>query len=149
MTNHYKLRIPRDLHEAMLAHALAESPNECCGLLAGAVIADVGLVSRHLPLVNIAPTPQVEYLSEPRSMFVAEKAMRAERIERLAVYHSHPASDPIPSRKDRERNFGGAALNLIISLKQRQPVVRAWWLVNSDAFEGECEIVDCTGMPER
>jgi proteasome lid subunit RPN8/RPN11 len=148
LTKRYKLRIPRDLYEAMLAHALAETPNECCGLLAGLVSGDVALVSRHLPLVNIASTPQVEYLSEPGSMFAAEKAMRAEQIERLAVYHSHPASDPIPSRKDRERNFDGAALNLIISLKERQPLVRAWWLINSDAFEGEWEIVGCTDVSE-
>lgn len=145
MTKPYRLQIPHDLYQAMLAHAVAERPNECCGLLAGLIRGGVGQVTRLFPLVNIAPTPQVEYLSDPRSMFAAEKAMRAERLERLAVYHSHPASDPVPSRKDRERNFDGEALNLIISLKEGQPAVRAWWLINLDAFEGEWEIADCAG----
>jgi proteasome lid subunit RPN8/RPN11 len=129
----------------MLADALAQLPNECCGLLAGAMVNGVGVVSRRFPLVNIAESPRTEYLSEPKSMLLAEKAMSAEGLDRLAVYHSHPTSDPIPSRKDRERNYEGTALNLIISFKDGQPNARIWWLINSDFFEGEWEIADCAG----
>jgi [CysO sulfur-carrier protein]-S-L-cysteine hydrolase len=145
LTTRYRLQIPRNLYEAMLTDALAQLPNECCGLLAGAVVDGVGVVSRRFPLVNIAPSPRIEYLSEPRSMLAAEKAMSAAGLDRLAAYHSHPTSDPIPSRKDRERNYAGVALNLIISLKGGQPSARVWWLVNSESFEGEWEITDCAG----
>ena len=30
------MKIPADIRDAMIAHALEEDPNECCGLLAGA-----------------------------------------------------------------------------------------------------------------
>src|SRR5260370_2739731 len=33
----FRLRIPRNHYDAMVAQAMAELPNECCGLLAGLV----------------------------------------------------------------------------------------------------------------
>jgi proteasome lid subunit RPN8/RPN11 len=138
----FTLRIPRLLYDAMLAQAVAELPNECCGLLAGKIDGAIGVVSHWFPLRNVAEQPMVEYLSEPRGMFAAEKAMRSESLDALAVYHSHPTSDPVPSRKDCERSFAESVLNLIISLKGGQPRVRAWWLANPDFFEGRWEVSD-------
>jgi [CysO sulfur-carrier protein]-S-L-cysteine hydrolase len=123
----YRLSIPRPLYEAMLAHARAELPAECCGLLAGTIEGDVGKATHHFPLINALASP-TEYESEPRSMFTAHKAMRAAGIEVLAVYHSHPTSDPVPSRRDLERNFSESVVNIIIGLKWADPDVRAWWL---------------------
>src|SRR5947209_1384872 len=100
----FRLVVPRDLYDAMLAQALSERPNECCGLLAGVVEGGVGRVSRRYPLVNEAASP-VEYLSEPRSLFEAHRDMWKSGLDVLAVYHSHPTSAAVPSRKDVERNF--------------------------------------------
>jgi proteasome lid subunit RPN8/RPN11 len=130
----------------MIAQARAELPNECCGLLAGRVIPEgpaapgtpVGEVQACYPLVNAAASP-VEYLSEPRSMFEAVRDMRQLGIEVLAVYHSHPTSEPIPSRKDRERNYSPDVVNLIISLKSGEPQLRGWWLTEQDFREAAWE----------
>src|SRR5438445_6194355 len=105
----------------MLAQAVAEAPNECCGLLAGTLegegpTARSGRVLRRYPLVNTAASP-VEFLSEPRSMFEAVRDMRGVGLDILAIYHSHPASGPVPSRTDLERNYSPDVMNLIISLK--------------------------------
>src|SRR5262245_60557524 len=135
----FRLVVPCDLHEAMIAQALAERPNECCGLLAGVVADGVGRVSRRYPLVNEAASP-VEYLSEPRSLLQAHRDMWKSNLDVLAVYHSHPTSHPVPSRKDLERNFSEEVVNLIISLAQDPPRVRAWWLVASDYREADWEV---------
>jgi proteasome lid subunit RPN8/RPN11 len=147
----------------MIGQARAELPNECCGLLAGTLIEPgawqrlwlwlrrwlartgigpipAGLVRRgralrRYPLVNEAASP-TEYLSEPHSMFAAEKDRRAHNLEFLAVYHSHPTSEPVPSCTDRERNYSPDVMNLIISLKAA-PVVRAWWLTAESYREAE------------
>jgi proteasome lid subunit RPN8/RPN11 len=138
------LLLPRPLYLEMIAQAQAELPNECCGLLAGKLVTtDQGLtghVLARLPLVNALGRPD-EYFSEPRSMLAAERRMRDEGLELLAVYHSHPSSDPVPSRKDRERNLYEDFQHLIISLKGK-PAVRAWWIVGGDYREAECEVVD-------
>src|SRR5262245_26278294 len=137
----------------MIAQAVAELPNECCGLLAGKVqgsgIGDqgsgirsenVGLVVQRYPLVNEAASP-VEYLSEAKSMLHADREMRRQGVDILAIYHSHPTSDPVPSRKDLERNYDPDVPNLIISLKSGTPEVRGWWLTSDGYREAEWEII--------
>jgi proteasome lid subunit RPN8/RPN11 len=67
--------------------------------------------------------------------------MRQRGIKELAVYHSHPTSDPIPSKTDSERNYSSEVVNLIISLKNSTPSLRVWWLTADSATEAEYEIV--------
>jgi proteasome lid subunit RPN8/RPN11 len=101
-----------------------------------------GLVTRHFPLVNDLASP-TEYQSEPRSHLRAEKEMRKEELELLAIYHSHPASAPIPSRKDIERNlWGSEVVHLIISLQDPEPLVRAWRLNETGYTEAEWERIE-------
>jgi proteasome lid subunit RPN8/RPN11 len=136
----FRLLIPADLYAAMLAHARAELPAECCGLLAGTVVDGVGRATQHFPLVNALSSP-TEYESEPRSMLAAHKAMRASGTEILAVYHSHPMSDPVPSVRDRERNYSDQVVNIIIGLRGAEPDVRGWWLTATDHRVADWELV--------
>jgi proteasome lid subunit RPN8/RPN11 len=135
----FRLVIPRAIYDAMLSHARADLPAECCGLLAGTVAASVGRVTQHLPLVNALTSP-TEYESEPRSMFAAHKAMRAAGTDILVVYHSHPTTDPIPSDRDRERSYDDQVVNLIIGLRRPDPDVRGWWLTAVGTREATWEI---------
>jgi proteasome lid subunit RPN8/RPN11 len=122
------LNIPRSVYEGMIWHALAERPLECCGLLAGVIRTDgIGEVRLRYPLLNAAASP-VEFESEPRNHFSADRDIRRQGLEVLAVYHSHPTSEPIPSRKDRERNNWPQAVALIISLAETTPRMCGWWL---------------------
>jgi proteasome lid subunit RPN8/RPN11 len=137
-----RLQIPRQLYENMIAQARAELPNECCGLLAGHSLPDQELARavEAFPLVNAAASP-VEFLSEPHSMFEAERAMRRLGLDLLAVYHSHPTSHPIPSRTDLARNYSESVINLIISLQSEPPEVRGWWLTAEEYREADWEIL--------
>ena len=142
MTDPFRLVIPRPIFAAMLAHARAALPAECCGLLAGNIVDGIGQVAQHLPLVNMLSSP-TEYESDPRSMLAAHKAMRAAGTDVLAVYHSHPTSDPVPSRRDRERNYGENIVNLIIGLRTAEPDVRGWWLTADAGREAAWEVEPC------
>lgn len=123
----------------MVQQARAELPNECCGLLAGT---PDGRVLCRYPLVNTAASPR-EYMAEGHDRFEADKDMRQNGIEVLAVYHSHPTSDPIPSRTDLERNgYGSWAVHLIVSLKETEPRVRGWWLTEKDYTEAEWDWIE-------
>ena len=128
----------------MLAQATAELPLECCGLLAGPPSQD-GLalcVRRCYPLVNAAASP-TEYESEAHSILAADKDMRAMGWTVLAIFHSHPTSPPVPSRKDVERNYyGDTVVHLIISLQSAQPEVRGWWLTDAGVFEADWKVVE-------
>jgi [CysO sulfur-carrier protein]-S-L-cysteine hydrolase len=137
MAKRYKLQIPRDIYEAMLQQAFDELPNECCGMLAGAIADDgIGRVSHRYALANDLGSP-VAYQSHP---FAALKAMREENIDLLAIYHSHPTSAPVPSRTDCENNYYGPdVIHLIISLLADRPEIRAWRLMENSYEEAEWE----------
>jgi [CysO sulfur-carrier protein]-S-L-cysteine hydrolase len=135
----FRLEVPRAVFEAILEQARAELPNECCGLLAGTVEDEVGRVVERYALVNELASP-VEFVSEDRSHFVADKDMRRKGLDVLAVYHSHPTTAPVPSRKDLARNYSVDVVNLIISLAGPEPVVRGWWLTETDYREAELTV---------
>jgi proteasome lid subunit RPN8/RPN11 len=136
------LSIPRSVYEGMLWHALVEQPLECCGLLAG-VVRDEGFAEVRLryPLVNAAASP-LEFESDAGSHVSAWNDIRRQELEVLAVYHSHPTSEPVPSRKDLERNNWPQAVALIISLIARPPKVRGWWLDAQTYQEAQWSIRD-------
>lgn len=118
------LLIPRSILDAVVAHARAELPNECCGLLAGVG----GRVTDHFPIRNDLASP-TEFLTNARDLLAAMKAARLAGAEVLAFYHSHPASAAVPSRKDLERNhWGQSVVHVIVGLAADEPEVRAWWL---------------------
>jgi proteasome lid subunit RPN8/RPN11 len=135
-----RLRIPRSVYEGMIWHALAEQPLECCGLLAGVIRDDgIGEVRLRYPLLNAAASP-VEFESEPQSHFSADRDIRRQGWEVLAVYHSHPTSGPLPSRKDLERSWSADVVNFIVSLATSPPTVRGWWLKKETYYEAEWTI---------
>jgi proteasome lid subunit RPN8/RPN11 len=137
----FRLHIPCALYGEMIAQALTERPNECCGLLAGTIRDGVGIVEQRYPLINAAADPRL-FESDPQSMFVAVRDMTHRGLDVLAVYHSHPTSPPLPSRTDLERNYSPDVVNLIISLHGPKPEVRGWWLTENDYREADWDVVD-------
>jgi len=117
------LIIPRDHHDAMVAHCVREAPLECCGLLGGIK----PLVSSFHPLRN-ASQSETRYDADPRDLIAAVQSLRARGAEILAIYHSHPRWAAIPSEVDLRENHYGDVPRIIISLLNETPEVRAWRL---------------------
>jgi proteasome lid subunit RPN8/RPN11 len=130
--------LPTQVIEEMFAQARAELPNECCGILAGILDeGGVGRVVRRYPLTNTADSPTL-YRGEGKDRFAAERDMREHGLDVLAVYHSHPTTEPLPSKTDRELwGWGPEIVCLIISLKTDTPVMRGWRLTAETATEAE------------
>jgi [CysO sulfur-carrier protein]-S-L-cysteine hydrolase len=89
--------VPPEIREQLLAHAREEAPNEACGLVA---FRD-GVAERYLPGENALKSP---YRFELRPRDPADFFLEDEGYE-LAVFHSHPETEPRPSRTDLE-NIG-------------------------------------------
>ena len=138
----FRLLLPRQIYDEMIAQAKAELPNECCGLLAGR--AETGGIARVLvryPLVNALASP-TRYESEALGLLHAHVDARRNATEFLAVYHSHPTSPPIPSRKDLAANYWEGAIHFIISLEKEPADMQGWWLSAENYQPAEWGIVD-------
>ena len=132
-----RLVIPRELVDRVIDHARRELPNECCGLLAGIIAEGVGYAFERASIRNDLLSP-TGYLTNARDLFEAYRAMRAAKIEVLTVYHSHPTSEAVPSRRDVEENtYGDSVVHLIVGLAGPEPEVRAWWLTEGGFREAD------------
>jgi proteasome lid subunit RPN8/RPN11 len=104
--------MPAAVVREMLAHARDEAPRECCGLLVG----KGDSVARSVRARNV-DAKATRYLVDPEDHFAAISAARAEGLEVVGAYHSHPASTPVPSSTDvAEANSGSDFLYVIVSL---------------------------------
>lgn len=131
--------VPGVLLEGLIAHARADAPIECCGLLAGHIADGTATAVDRFAVANALRSP-TDYLTDARGMFAAFRAMRERGLELLAIYHSHPTAAPVPSRRDLEHNsYGESLVHLIVGLAGTVPDVRAWWL--GDGTYREAELV--------
>ena len=123
------MRISRALVDEMVAHAMADAPAECCGLVA----AEDGMAVRVYRCENIHHSQLRYEVGGP------ELARRLDEIEEAgwtlgAIYHSHTRSAPYPSQTDinmalfpdtGEPVWPGS-LYIIVGVGQEQPEVRAY-----------------------
>ena len=123
------LEIPRDLLDAMVAHCLREAPLECCGLLGGFS----PMVSSFHPLRNAAAS-ETRYDADAHDLIAAVVDLRQRGAEILAIYHSHPRWEAVPSKTDLRENHYGPVPRIIVSLLEESPVVRIWRL-DPDSYE--------------
>lgn len=116
------LRLPADIRDALITHAQRDAPNECCGLLIGK---GTDIVDAHPARNKVAS--QTRFTINPADHFVAIRKARAAGLDVVGAYHSHPATEAVPSASDLKEASAGAPLMLIVSLVPA-PVVRAFML---------------------
>src|SRR5215211_462017 len=81
------LRISRALLDEVIAHARAEAPNECCGLIASRD----GVAVSVRPVRNIHASP-LRFEMDGMEQYRAQQAIEDEGLEIQAIYHSHTRS---------------------------------------------------------
>ncbi|PHY87580.1 peptidase P60 (plasmid) [Serratia marcescens] len=80
----------KQIISAVLAHAAAEYPRECCGL-----VVQNGRRQRYIPCRNLAPEPNEQFSLSPEDYAAAEDVGTI-----IAVVHSHPDATTQPSQLD-------------------------------------------------
>jgi proteasome lid subunit RPN8/RPN11 len=85
--------IPAELREELVAHAREALPYEACGVL----VLDGERAVRYVRGRNAAESPYRYHLEvDPEVWFLEDEGLE------LAVFHSHPETEPRPSRTDIE-----------------------------------------------
>jgi desampylase len=101
-----------DALDALVDHARASAPDECCGLLLGREDEILEAVRAR----NIADEPRSRFLIDPRDHIDARRAARAGGLEVVGFYHSHPGSPATPSARDVAEFTYPGSLYAIVSL---------------------------------
>ena len=125
----------RSLLQEMIAHAEAEAPNECCGMVASR---DGEAVAVHRA-VNAAASP-LRYEIDGAEQYRLQMQIEDAGLELGAIYHSHTRSAPYPSQTDINLAFYPDSLYVIVGLAGQEPEVRAFRIVDADVREAELEV---------
>lgn len=97
--------------DAMIEHARAEHPNECCGLLAG--LGDRVLRVYHGRNADQSP---YTYRLDPQEQLRFFREIDAAGLDLVGIYHSHTQSAAYPSRTDIAKAYYPDAAYVILSI---------------------------------
>ena|ERR1051326_9517178 len=129
------IRIEPEPWAAMVAHALATYPSECCGAMLGTIDGENKLVKTALPLENAFEGAQAtRYELRPEDLLAADRAAREHHMDLIGIYHSHPDCDAYFSKTDLQNSCPWYSF-VILSIQKGEFHHANSWLPNMDQTE--------------
>ncbi len=126
------MRIRQDLLDQLVAHARAEAPNECCGV----VVMRDGAAESVQPARNIHASP-LKFQIDPQDQI----RLYREFGDFDCIYHSHTRTEPYPSQTDINFAADWPGLEwLIVGLGGDEPEVRSFVIEAGRVREVEVEV---------
>jgi [CysO sulfur-carrier protein]-S-L-cysteine hydrolase len=131
------MRISRELYDRMVAHARADAPDECCGIISSRDGEAVALYE----IENTAHSP-LKYVMDSEDQRRVMMAIDDDDLDVGVIYHSHTRSKPYPSQTDINLAFYPDSLYVIIGLASGPEAdVRAFTIQDGAVQEAHLSIV--------
>jgi proteasome lid subunit RPN8/RPN11 len=115
----------------LIAHARAEAPNECCGVIAVAN----GQATSVYPMKNLKASP-LAFEVDGRELLRIDAEIEDAGWELGAIYHSHTRTAPYPSQTDL--NFAAhwpGVEWVILGLANGEPEIRSYLIDGGEVSE--------------
>jgi proteasome lid subunit RPN8/RPN11 len=138
--------------EIMFDRAEAVYPEECCGILLGKISGDDKLVVEAIATSNVwddpasddfkqnndrARTSHSRYLIPPQAIFELQKHARAQQLEIVGFFHSHPDAPAIPSECDRTLAWAIYSYPIVSVIHGKVDTIGSWVLDDRGIFQPE------------
>jgi proteasome lid subunit RPN8/RPN11 len=117
-----RVQLPSILANQLYAHARADFPNECCGLMIGKISADTVDISEIHPSENLTShSPSKIFEVDPKLRFDLMRATqsRNDGTDIVGHYHSHPNGPAEPSATDLSMAYEPQMIWLICGLDKK------------------------------
>lgn len=125
------LRLTEGQLVRILEHLREGAPLEACGILAG----KGSQVTRVLPMRNAAAS-RVRFEIDPLEQLEVMKQLRAEGLDIVAIFHSHPDTAAYPSATDIQyATWWQDVWFLIVSLRGPSPEPRCFRILADQVHE--------------
>ena len=130
------MRIARQLYDEIVAHALEDAPDECCGI----VSSRDGEALELFRMENTAHT-WMRYEMDNMELYRVVTGIEDAGNDVGIIYHSHTRTDPYPSQTDINLAFYPDSLYVIVGTASAEPVVRAYTIRDGRVTETCLDIV--------
>jgi [CysO sulfur-carrier protein]-S-L-cysteine hydrolase len=130
------MRISQELLNEMVAHAVADAPNECCGI----VSARDGEAAKVYRTTNTEASP-FRFVIDPKQVYDIHTEIEDAGLELGAIYHSHTRSEPYPSQTDV--NFAAqwpGVQWIIVGTANGDPQVRIYEIRDGQVSDAELDV---------
>lgn len=131
------IQIKVEIRDQIIEHAEKELPNEACGYLAGRD----GVIIKAFNMTNVDKSSE-HFSFDPVEQFNVFREVRRLRLKIIANYHSHPSTPSRPSEEDIRLANDPNISYMIISLAEKDTVVRSFRIQNSISEAEEIEILN-------
>jgi [CysO sulfur-carrier protein]-S-L-cysteine hydrolase len=132
------MRLSRRDYLAVLGHCYDGLPEEACGMLAGRLRPDSivpdGRIDVVYPCRNADASART-YTVESRDLIRALRDAESRGLELVGVFHSHTHTEAWPSPTDVRQAVEPNWLYVIVSLKDGDPVLRSFRIVDGNIDE--------------
>jgi len=129
-------RIPRELYDDIVAHAVADAPDECCGIVA----TRDGVAVQVFRMENTAHSP-LRYEMDPMELYQVMTAIDEAELEPGIIYHSHTRSAPYPSQTDINLAFYPDSVYVIVGTAAKpEPVVKGYTIRDGSVEEEHLDV---------
>lgn len=112
-----ELRIPQKELDIILKELATNKPYEACGVLIGTIDDRLANVEKTIPVTNVKRT-KISFELDPREFYVAWNNAEKSGKEIVGIYHTHPASSPVPSPWDSETMENDPSIWLIAGMDE-------------------------------
>jgi proteasome lid subunit RPN8/RPN11 len=127
------MRMAKSLYDEIVAHAVEDAPDECCGIVSSAG----GQAVKVYRTTNVEASP-FRFVIDGQEQYRIHEEIEDAELDLGAIYHSHTRSEPRPSQTDI--NFAKSwpgVLWIIVGLADGEPDVRIWTIDGADVSEAE------------
>ena len=127
------LKLERSYVDEIVTHAREDTPNECCGIIAGRN----GDATKLYRAVNAEASPY-RYNVDPKDLLRIYRDIDSNGWDVLVIYHSHTHTEAYPSPTDVRLAAWPDAYYVIVSLQDgANPVLRAFRIQDGQIAEEE------------
>ena len=130
------LSLPRDMVDAIVAHAHRDHPDEACGVVAGRD----GVATRLFEMANAERSPTFYRFDAQEQLKVWRDMDDADEVP-FVIYHSHTATEAYPSRTDVSLASEPDAHYLLVGTSFDPPQIRSYRILDGEVTEEPVTIV--------
>lgn len=135
------IQLSKNDYQRIVHHAIAELPNEACGLIAGIKDGSDKMIKKVYLLTNTDHSNE-HFSLDPREQLAAVKDMRANGLIPLGNWHSHPETPSRPSEEDKRLAYDKTASYMILSLMDSSDPVLNSFHIEGDTAEKEDLVIE-------